>query len=327
MPRLERDDALAHGVDHLAVVRRHEDGGARAVDALEQLHDAQRDRRVEVTRGLVAHKQRWAVHHGAGHGDALLLTTRELVGVDVHLLAQAHEAQHLGHLRLDDRARLADALEGKGHVVKDGLVRQQLEVLEHAADLAAQVRDLPVAHGAQVLASDHDLAVRGLELAGDELEERRLTRAGMAHEEHKLAGKDVNVHVVERRLVGLRRIDHRDALERDDGRAAVVDAARVGIGLLGDGRKRRGEASLGGGVERGVGRACLRALRGSLLGRGRGLLGATRLLGRACGNPAAGRAARRRHLRDGARSLRLSGRCRRGSRVYGGDAHLRTRPL
>ena len=55
---LERDDAAVHGIDHLAVVRGDDDRRARAVDALQELHDTERDGRIEVARGLVADKQR-----------------------------------------------------------------------------------------------------------------------------------------------------------------------------------------------------------------------------------------------------------------------------
>jgi hypothetical protein len=80
---------------------------------------------------------------------------------------EADKAQHLRDLRLDDRARLADALEGEGDVLVGGLVGQQLEVLEDAADLAAQVRDLPVAHLVRSWPATNTWPLRGLELAVD----------------------------------------------------------------------------------------------------------------------------------------------------------------
>src|SRR3954454_205503 len=46
---VELDHALAHLVDDRRVVRRHQDGRVRAVDAVEQLHDADARRRVEVS--------------------------------------------------------------------------------------------------------------------------------------------------------------------------------------------------------------------------------------------------------------------------------------
>jgi hypothetical protein len=78
------------------------------------------------------------------------------------------ELEHLGDARADVLAAPADDLEGEGHVLPDGLVRQELEVLEDVADLAAQQRDLPAPQLLEVLARDPDLAaVRDL-LAGEQ---------------------------------------------------------------------------------------------------------------------------------------------------------------
>src|SRR6266498_552666 len=70
-------------------------------------------------------------------------TTRELVGVAVELLPEPHELQDLRHPLVDDMLRLADDVEGEGDVLEDRLVLKQLEVLEHRADIAAEVRHLP----------------------------------------------------------------------------------------------------------------------------------------------------------------------------------------
>ena len=109
----------------------------------------------------------------------------------VELLLQADQAQDLGDLRLDDVAALADDLKRERDVLEDGLVRQQLEVLEHAADVAAQVRHAPVAHGRKVLARDVDMALRRLHLADEHADEGGLARARMTHQEDELAGVDL----------------------------------------------------------------------------------------------------------------------------------------
>ena len=54
LPVLERDHALAHLVDHLAVVGDHQDRRAGAVDAVEELHDPDGRVGVEVPGRLVA---------------------------------------------------------------------------------------------------------------------------------------------------------------------------------------------------------------------------------------------------------------------------------
>src|SRR5216683_374858 len=50
---VELDDASAHGVDDRLIVGGHQHGGARAVDAVEQAHDADGGAGVEVPGGLV----------------------------------------------------------------------------------------------------------------------------------------------------------------------------------------------------------------------------------------------------------------------------------
>src|SRR5919201_747335 len=91
---LEGDHALAHLVDHLAVVRDHEDRRPRAVDAVEELHDPDRGVGVEVPGRLVADEERRVVHEGTRDRDALLLAARELVGVRVHPVREPDEVQH-----------------------------------------------------------------------------------------------------------------------------------------------------------------------------------------------------------------------------------------
>ena len=139
-PSLELDHAAAHAVDHLAVVRGDDHGRAGAVHAVQQLHDPDRGLGVEVAGRLVRQQQRRVVDERPRKRDALLLAAGELVGIGVELGREADEAQDLGHLAPDLRARLADHLKAVGDVVVDGAVRQQLVVLEDDADVAPQLR-------------------------------------------------------------------------------------------------------------------------------------------------------------------------------------------
>src|SRR5690349_15152805 len=85
---LQLDDALAHLVHDVLVVRRHQHGGARPVDAVEQLHDADGGLRVEVTGRLVGDEELGPVHEGSRDGHALLLTTGQLARHPVLLAAE-----------------------------------------------------------------------------------------------------------------------------------------------------------------------------------------------------------------------------------------------
>src|ERR687883_203818 len=100
-PVLEGDHALAHLVDHLAVVGDHEDRRPRAVDAVEELHDPDGRVGVEVPGRLVADEERRVVHERPRDRDALLLAARELVRKRLHLAREPDETEHLRNLRSD----------------------------------------------------------------------------------------------------------------------------------------------------------------------------------------------------------------------------------
>ena len=113
-------------------------------------------------------------------------------------------------------AALADYLERERHVLEHRFVRKQLEVLEHAAYVAAKVRHAPVAHGRKVLVRHVDMTLRGLHLADEHADERGFARAGMTHEEDELASVDLQRDVVEGGLVGLRGVYLGHMIKRDD---------------------------------------------------------------------------------------------------------------
>src|SRR3954452_25396038 len=70
---VELDHALAHLVHDRRVVAGHQEAGVPAVDPVEQLHDADDRRRVEVSRWLVGDEDHRGVDEGAPDGHALLL--------------------------------------------------------------------------------------------------------------------------------------------------------------------------------------------------------------------------------------------------------------
>src|SRR4051795_9814239 len=93
---VELDDALAHLVDDAGIVGGHEHGRAGAVDAVQELHDADAGVRVQVAGRLVGDEDLGAVHEGARDRDALLLTTGELVRQPVTLALESDQLEGLG---------------------------------------------------------------------------------------------------------------------------------------------------------------------------------------------------------------------------------------
>jgi len=197
LPGAQLHDPLAHLVDHAVVVGGHHHRGPRAVDAVEQLHDAHGGGRVEVAGGLVGDQDHRPVHECARDRDALLLATGELVRHPVALAVQAHQLEGLRDDRADLRAGLADHLESERDVLVDGLVRQQPEVLEHRADLAAQPRHLPAGEAVDLLAGDVHPARGRSRLAQHQPQGRGLAGPRSADQEDELALLDVDGDVVE----------------------------------------------------------------------------------------------------------------------------------
>src|SRR5437764_15141597 len=126
---VELDHAPAHGVDDALVVGGHHDRGTGAVDPVEDAHDADGGRGVEVPGGLVGEHDERAVHERASDRHALLLAARELGREPRRLLGQADEVEDLRHLGPHHVAGPPDDLHRERDVLVHGLVRQQLEVL------------------------------------------------------------------------------------------------------------------------------------------------------------------------------------------------------
>lgn len=92
MALIERDDATAHIVYHLTVVRSNEHGSTCAIDAFEQIHDAPRVLRVKITCWFVANEQGWTIDDRTRDANALLLAARKLVRKLIELVCQTNQA-------------------------------------------------------------------------------------------------------------------------------------------------------------------------------------------------------------------------------------------
>src|SRR5215472_1209324 len=222
---LELDDALAHRIDNSGIVGSHDDRRPGPVDPVKHLHDADRGRRVDVSRRLVGEQDHRAVDERAGHRDTLLLTAGQFVRHPVMLALEAHQVDHFRYHAADEPPRLADHLERERHVLVDILARQQPEVLEHAADPAAQVRHLPVCESRQVLPRDVDAPLGRPLLLEDQPQERRLAGPGRTHQEDELTLVDREVDVLQRSSI-LVRVDLGDVVKIDHGTITSISTTR-----------------------------------------------------------------------------------------------------
>jgi hypothetical protein len=146
--------------------------------------------------------------------DALLLAAGELRGVFVRLLGDAYPREEVACSLLGLLARhVLHPHRRERQVLEHGEVREQVEALEHHADLAAHGVDL-----ARIIveldAVDHDAAAVVRFQPVDEADQRRLARARGAAHHHFLAARHREVDVLQRLeagepLVHLVHLDHR----------------------------------------------------------------------------------------------------------------------
>ena len=80
--------------------------------------------------GLIGQEELGPVDHGAGDRHTLLLAPGELMRQTPLLARQPHQVEGLGHSGEDVVARLTDDLGGQRHVLQNGLVLQEPEVLK-----------------------------------------------------------------------------------------------------------------------------------------------------------------------------------------------------
>ena len=176
----------------------HEDQGRApvALEGEEQVDDRLPRVLVEVAGGLVRHQDRRVRHDGAGDSHPLLLAARELRGIMLHAMAEAHRLQ-FGPGALE-RIPFAGKLQGQGHVFQRRHGGNQMEGLEHDADApAAKARQPVLVQGGEIGAVHDDPArIRALE-PGHEHEKGRLSRAGGTHEAHCFAPVDAEGNSLE----------------------------------------------------------------------------------------------------------------------------------
>jgi hypothetical protein len=153
---------------------------------------------VESREGLVEEQQGGARRHRPGQGHPLLLTARELRGFAVQEAIEAQQGRRVPHPLFDVAARrpapraaqgeaAAAGLQAEGDVLPHGEMREEgvgLEDDSHVPPLGG--------HARHVLAVEQDLPLKRVEQAAEELEKRRLARAGRA--DHHRDGRLRQLH-------------------------------------------------------------------------------------------------------------------------------------
>jgi hypothetical protein len=175
-----RESHLVGDADH-----RHAGVSGQRLHDIEHLAD---HLRIEGRRRLVEEHDLRVHGESACDRDALLLAARQLRGVLVCLLGDADAREQLHASRFRIGARGPPHSHGRqDDVLERGEVREQVERLEHHADLAADGGDVADVVG-ELDAVDDDLAALVLLEAVDRADEGRLARARRAEDDDHLAG-------------------------------------------------------------------------------------------------------------------------------------------
>ena len=193
-------DVVAH-LDGLVDVVGDEDDGLAdlALEAQELVLEPLAVDRVDGPEGLVHEHQRRVDGKRPRHADALALPAGELGGVAVARVGrQRHQLEQLVHALGDAALVPAQQLGHGGDVVGHGEMREQADLLNGVADVAAQLGGGAVLHA---LAVDEDVALGDVDHAVDHAHGGGLAAAGGADQHADLAGGQLEREVLHGGLV------------------------------------------------------------------------------------------------------------------------------
>jgi hypothetical protein len=212
------NDPVSAGGD--AVVMSDEDDGfAALVQPVNEVQDFSAGFRIEVSGRFVGEDHEGIVHERAGDGDALLLATGQLVGAVVEAIAQADEGGQFeaAVVALLEVAALVE--EGDLDIFEDAELGDEVIGLKDEPDaLAADFRQLIIAHAGDILIPQKVLAGGGAVEATEEIEHGRFAGAGGSHDGHQLAGADLQGDAAQGMHLELAHgVGFGDVLNIDDG--------------------------------------------------------------------------------------------------------------
>ena len=125
------------------IVRGHDDAAAAAADLEKQIEDLHRCFRIQIPGGFIGQDQFRIVQERPRDAHALLFAAGKFVRHLVTLVRKADLLKDLLHAIIHPLLLLpACGLEHEEQIIVHCAIAQQLEILEHDPDLAAQVRDL-----------------------------------------------------------------------------------------------------------------------------------------------------------------------------------------
>jgi hypothetical protein len=169
-------------------MRHHHDGGPGARQLRQHLHHGFAVGGVEVSRGLVRQDHPGVTHQRARHGNALLLTTRQLARHVLCAMCQAYLLQRCRHAPASFRTGHTPVRQRDIHILRHVQVIDEIEILEHEPDSAAPAqRELLLGIPGDVLTHEPVGAFGGRVDQPQDVQQRRLATTGRAHHGKELA--------------------------------------------------------------------------------------------------------------------------------------------
>jgi hypothetical protein len=198
-PRVEHRDAIADLLDHIHLVCDQHDGQPEfAIDALEQIQNGARGFGVERGRRLIGQQHLRLARERARNADTLLLPAADLRRIAVLLRGKPDQIEQRQHRRFDLGALHARELERQRDVIEYRARRQQIEVLEDHADLAARLAQLARGHRRQIAAADQDITFSRPRQQVDRAHQCTFAGAAAADDAEYFARRNGQIDVVQR---------------------------------------------------------------------------------------------------------------------------------
>ena len=143
LAKVNNSHAVADFLSNSQRVRDDNQGNAQLlVDLLQQIQDSHRRTRIKRARCLIAKHDLRPVCQCARNGHTLLLAARKLAGITVLVTGHPHRLKKLARTLLALLPRLFAELKRKCHVLQDGTLLKEAEMLENHANTRTKVKQI-----------------------------------------------------------------------------------------------------------------------------------------------------------------------------------------
>src|SRR6266446_2593682 len=168
------------------------------IQLLEHLHDLLALARMQVPSGFISQDEFWICDHSASYTNELLLATGKLARIEVLLPDDAKAIERVAHNRITACLVYVPIRKRYVQVLIDGEVVEQMVVLENKSDfLVAQGGPLFRFQGMDARITEVVFAAPGMVVHAEDMKERRLARAGWAHDGNEVAFVYLQVNVAQ----------------------------------------------------------------------------------------------------------------------------------